>query len=110
MFCDEMLDSPDNNLAFTCNSRENLVLHQESSKVLIHAPLLDYRNDTSIFMDSHFILEIVHVSYSNIRHLHNADSWFCPGFSGSSGNLQKWPSSQQGSVRSLFFLFFSVGY
>ena len=60
MFCDEMLDSPDNNLAFTCNSRENLVLHQESSKVLIHAPLLDYRNDTSIFMDSHVILKILH--------------------------------------------------
>ena len=46
------------------------------------------------------------VSYSNIRHLHNADSWFCPGFSESAGNLQKWPSSQHGSVRSLFFLFF----
>ena len=110
MFCDEMLDSPDNNLVFTCNQRENLVLHQESSKALIHALLLDYRTDTSIFMDSHFVLEILHVSYSNIRHLHNAASWFCPGFSGSSGNLQKWPSSQHGSVRDLFFLFFSVGY
>lgn len=49
------------------------------------------------------------VSYGNIRHLHNADSWFCPGFSGSSSNLQKWLSSQHGSVRSLFFLFFFQG-
>ena len=60
MFCDEMLDSPDNNLVFTCNQRENLVLRRESSKALIHAPLLDYRTDTSIFMDSHFVLEILH--------------------------------------------------
>ena len=83
-----------------------MVLHQESSKALIHAPLLDYRTDTSIFMDSHFVLEILHVSYSNIRHLRNADYWLCPGFSGSSGNLQKWPSGQHGSVRNLFFFFF----